>query len=66
MIIRDEIEGVTAFLERDVLADRTEVVADVQLARWLNTTEYPKVRRWGHGRSRQSGWAFAQITTRLQ
>jgi hypothetical protein len=35
--IRDEIEGVSALLELDVLADRPEVVAQMELSGRLNS-----------------------------
>ena len=37
--VGDEVQPVALVLQLDELADRAEVVADVQLARWLYATE---------------------------
>ena len=41
MVVGDEVVGVVALLKRDVLADRAEVVADVQGARRLDSRQDP-------------------------
>ena len=57
VVIGDEVEGLVALLERDVLPDRAEVVADVQGARRLNSRQDP------HGRDHSLPAAGGRVYT---
>ena len=51
MVIGDEVEAFVIVLQFDVLLDRAEVIAEVQLAGGLDAAEHSLFRRFRHDHS---------------